>query len=45
MANEIASGGVTAFTLNQIQIFLLRFADDTVLFAETAANLPLLLII
>ena len=43
MANEIASGDLTACTLNQIQIFLLLFADDTVLFAETAADLQLLL--
>ena len=43
MANEIVSGDVTAFTLNQIQIFLLLFADDTVLFAETAAGQQFLL--
>ena len=43
MANEIASGDITACTLTQIQIFLLLFADDTVLFAETAADLQLLL--
>ena len=43
MANEIASGDVPASTSNQIQIFLLLFADDTVLFAEIAADLQLLL--
>ena len=43
MVNDIASGDVTIFTLIQIQIFMLRFADDTMLFAETAADPQILL--
>ena len=43
IANEIAPGDVIACILNQIQIFLLLFTGDTVLFAETAADLQLLL--
>ena len=43
IVNDIASDNISTFTLNQIQIFMLLFADDTVLFAESPDDMQILL--
>ena len=43
IVNGIASDNISTFTLNQIQIFKLLFADDTVLFAESPDDVQILL--
>ena len=43
MANSLKDDTQNYITLNELQIFLLVFADDTVLFSETPEGLQLLL--
>ena len=43
MVSELERENLTAFTINQMQIFMLLFADDTVLFSESPADVQLML--
>ena len=40
--NDIASDNISTFTLKQIQIFILLFAEDTALFAESPDDILIL---
>ena len=39
MANDLLSNGISTFNINHFQMFMLLFADDTVLFADTLEEL------
>ena len=43
MANDLLSDGISTFNINHFQMFMLLFADDTVLFANTLEELQILL--
>ena len=43
MASDIANTNISAHTITQIQIYMLLFADDTVLFAESQKDMQALL--
>ena len=43
MASDIANTNISAYTITQIQIYMLLFADDTVLFAESQKDMQTLL--
>ena len=43
MANDLLSNGISTFNINHFQMFMLLFADDTVLFADTLEELQILM--
>ena len=43
MANDLLSNGISTFNINHFQMFMLLFADDTVLFADTLEELQMLM--
>ena len=43
MTNDLLSNGISTFNINYFQMFLLLFADDTVLFADTWEELQILM--
>ena len=43
MANNLLSNGISTFDINHFQMFMLLFADDTVLFADTLEELQILM--
>lgn len=43
IASDIANTNISAHTITQIQIYMLLFADDTVLFAESQKDMQALL--
>ena len=43
MANDLFSDGISTFNINHFQMFMLLFADETVLFADTLEELQILM--